>query len=160
MKSIFEKYVDALNSLAVPGIPDNKVAVFTGNQVFTDANEASVENYVNYHLMPWAFMNGIYCHGMTHGNFVVERDYCKPEEVIKNKEEDFYLNTEILNYVYAVMAAATEIRKAPEGTVIVVGYYGEGDIAYVNRYATVADFVAQAEKEIKDLDYHDEEEEK
>ena len=50
-KSIFEKYVAALNSLAVPGIPDNKVVVLTGCQIFTDAGEADIESYVNYHIL-------------------------------------------------------------------------------------------------------------
>ena len=156
-KSIFEKYVAALNSLAVPGIPDNKVVVLTGCQVFTDAGESDIESYVNYHIIPWAFMNGIYCKGMTHGNFVVERDYNHPEEVIKNKEEDFSLNVDILNYVYAVMAAAIEIKKAKPGTIIVVGYCGEADISYVNRYDSVAEFTKEAESEIKDLGYEEEE---
>lgn len=156
-KSIFEKYVAALNSLAVPGIPDNKVVVLTGAQVFTDADEPGIERYVKYHIIPWAFMNGIYCKGMTHGNFVVERDYNQPEEVLKNKEEDYYLNVDILNYVYAVMAAAVEIKKAKPGTVLVVGYCGEADAAYVNRYDSVADFTKEAESEIKDLGYEEEE---
>lgn len=157
MKSIFERYVEAICSLDVPGLPCNKIAVFTGNQVYTDAKEASVENYVNYHIIPWAFMNGIYCKGMTHGNFVVERDYQKPEDVVKNKEDDFYLNTEILNFVYAVMAAAVEIKKAKTGTVIVVGYCGEADGAYVNRYDSWEEFTNQAENEIEILNYKEEE---
>lgn len=157
MKSIFEKYVDAIGSLDVPGLPCNKIAIFTGNQVYTDVKESSVENYVNHHIIPWAFMNGIYCKGMTHGNFVVERDYQKPEEIIKNKEEDFYLNTDILNYVYAVMAAAIEIKKTKRGTVIVVGYCGESDVVYVNRYDSVKKFIKQAEQEIKDLGYEEDE---
>ncbi len=158
MKTIFEKYIDAVESIQAPGMPSNKVAIFTGAQVFTDAGESNVENYVNYHIIPWAFMNGIYCKGMTHGNFVVERDYQKPEGVIKNQEEDFCLNVDILNYVYAVMAAAIDIKKAKAGTVILVGYSGEADMAYVNRYDSVEEFTEQAEREIACLDYEEEEE--
>lgn len=157
MKSIFERYVEAISSMDVPGIPANRIAIFKGNQVFTEAGEPSVENYVNHHIIPWAFMNGIYCKGMTHGNFVVERDYQKPEEVINNKEEDFYLNTEVLNYAYAVMAAAMEIKQVKDGTVIVVGYCGESDIAYVNRYESVEAFTKEAKEEMKDLGYEEEE---
>ncbi|MBO7212593.1 MAG: hypothetical protein J6V44_16545 [Methanobrevibacter sp.] len=156
--NIFEKYVRAINSIQAPGLPANKVAVFVGDMVFTDAEEPSVEKYVNEHIIPWAFMNGIYCKGMTHGNFVVERDYQKPEEVVKNKEEDFYLNTDILNYVYAVMSSAVDIRKEEKGTVIVVGYCGEADMAYVNRYNSVEEFTEQAEQEIECLDYNEEDE--
>lgn len=156
MKSIFEQYAEAIEGMDVPGIPKNRIAIFTGNQVFTEEGETSAENYVNRHTIPWAFMNGIYCKGMTHGNFVVERDYKKPEEVINNKEEDFYLNTEILNYVYAVMAAAMEIKEAKDGTVVVVGYCGESDVAYVNRYESVEAFTKEAKEEMKDLGYEEE----
>jgi hypothetical protein len=158
MKQIYERYANAINSLIAPGMPENKVAIFVGNQVFTESGESDVEKYVNQQLIPWAFMNGIYCNGMIHGNFVVERDYKEPEKVVENKDEDYFLNTDIINYVFAVMATAIEIKKVPEGTVIVVGYCGEADYTYVNRYETVEAFTAEAEEEIKSLNYEEDEE--
>jgi hypothetical protein len=56
------------------------------------------------------------------------------------------------------MATAIEIKKVPEGTVIVVGYCGEADYTYVNRYETVEAFTAEAEEEIKSLNYEEDEE--
>jgi hypothetical protein len=55
------------------------------------------------------------------------------------------------------MAAAVEIKKAKTGTVIVVGYCGEADSAYVNRYDSWEEFTTQAENEIEILNYEEEE---
>lgn len=152
-KNIFERYALQVNNCLAPGMPSNKVAIFADGKFYCDEDTNEVEEYVNKFLFPWAFMNGVYCSGMTHGNFVVERSYKEVEEVVKSKEEDYSLNVDILNYVMGVMAAADAVRKGCKD-IIMVSYCGEADYCYTASFKNEEEFT-EGTKE--DLEYFEEE---
>lgn len=156
-KTIYERYASQINNLQAPGMPGNKVAIFVDKDVYTESGnyfDSLIETYINTNLIPWAFMNGIYCKGMTHGNFVINRQYSKPEDVVNCKEEDYSLNVDILNYVYACMSAANEHIKQDNNQITMVYYIGEADVCGVREFKDEEEFT-KAIKE--DLEYLEEE---
>ena len=152
-KNIFERYATQVNNCIAPGMPSNKVAIFANGEFYGNDGETDLEKYVNEELFPWAFMNGVYCCGMTHGNFAVERTYKSVEDVVKSKEDDYFLNVDVMNYVMGVMAASEAVRKG-ENRIIMVNYCGESDYAYVSFFDTEEEF---AKSVVEDLKYFEEE---
>jgi hypothetical protein len=67
---------------------------------------------------------------MTHGNFAVNRNYKKADEVVDSKEEDYSLNVDVLNYVFGCMAAANE-HKLGKKEITMVLYIGEEDVCKI-----------------------------
>lgn len=151
--NIYDRYSKQINNCIAPGMASNKIAIFVDGTVYTEEENyhgKELENYVNNVLIPWAFMNGIYLTGITHGNFVVERSYRKPEEVVESKFEDYDLNVDVLNYVFGVMAATTNT----DSKITVIIYCGEADHSYVQHYNTEEEFYIGIKD---DLEYLEEE---
>ena len=154
-KTIYERYASQINNLQAPGIPGNKVAIFVDKDVYTDAGnyfDTLMETYINTTLIPWAFMNGIYCKGMTHGNFVVERCYDKVTNIPNKKEEDYSLNVDVLNYVNAVMVAANLYHKELVSHITMVYYIGEADVCGVREFKDEEEFTKAIEEELEYLE--------
>lgn len=128
-KNIFERYALQINDLLAPGEPANKVVIVTKDGFYNESGIESPEEYVNTIAIPWAFVNGVQCVGMTHGNFAVNRSYLSPEDVVYKKEDDYFLNVDMLNYVMAVMAAICQ-KKDPDmpDRVTLIGYWGDPDM--------------------------------
>jgi len=158
-KNIFERYADKVNNLLCPGMPDTKIIIFVRDEQYNSSREPSVEAFVNEELIPWAFMNGIYCSGMFHGNFAVDRSYKEPKEVIQSTDEDYDFNTSILNFVFAVMAAATKYDANPSDKITVVAYWGEADMCDVWEFDTEEEFYEYIKDDLAALEEYDDEEE-
>ena len=160
-KTIYERYASQINNLQAPGIPNNKVAIFVGKEVFTENGKYTLgvrkinegpDYYINTTLIPWAFMNGIYCKGMTHGNFVVERCYDKVTNIPNKKEEDYSLNVDVLNYVNAVMVATNLYNKEIVSHITMVYYIGEADVCGVREFKDEEEFTKAIEEELEYLE--------
>ncbi len=156
MKNIYERFASKVNYYLAPGLPDNKLVIFEGDNVYTDESpmrqdRKAVEDYVNYTVFPWAFMNGIYCTGIDHGNFVRNRHYCKAIDVPKKKEEDYDFNVDILNYAMAIMVASEEHAKGKTG-ITMVEYVGEADMCVVYEYPDEKAFEADVKEWLEEVE--------
>ena len=154
-KTIYERYASQINNLQAPGMPDNKVAIFVDKDVYTESGnyfDSLIETYINTNLIPWAFMNGIYCSGITHGNFVVNRCYDKVDNIPNKKEEDYSLNVDVLNFVYGVMAAANLYHKEEVPHITMVYYIGEADMCGVREFKDEEEFTKAIEEELEYLE--------
>ena len=158
MKTIFERYAENINYYQAPGMPGNRVVIFTDDgKIYTDENPSGCtatefENYINYKAIPWAFMNGIYLYGVDHGNFIRNRKYCAAKEVVDKTEEDYSLNYDVLNYVHAAMVASEEHANGKAG-ITVVEYIGESDMSWVHEFKDAVgyeQYVGEFLKEIKE----------
>lgn len=155
---IFERYASKINYYQAPGMPSNKVAIFVDKDVYTESGnyfDRMIETYVNTTLIPWAFMNGVYCTGISHGNFVYNRQYCKVTEVPKKKEEDYSLNVDVLNFVMAVMVASEEHANGKEG-ITMVEYVGEADMCMVREFADEKAFEAEVKEWLEEIEREEE----
>lgn len=162
MSNIFEEYASNVNYFRMPGEAENKTAIFVGSTVYTEEKPEGVPvqeiaEYVNYNVAPWALMRGIQCKGIDHGNFIRERDYCPVTCVPYKKEEDYYLNTTVLNYAMAVMVAAQECSSGKEG-IILVEYVGEADYCSVFLFTNESEFKEYADECLKTIREEEEEE--
>lgn len=153
-KNIFERYALQVNNCICPGIPENKVVVFVDGEQYNSSGEPDIEKFINSELAPWALVNGIECNNMHHGSFVTNRDYDVPSQVINNESEDYDVDTTVLNFIFAVMAAADQhITKKQKG-ITLIGYWGEAGISTVSTFKTEEEF---AEYVKDDLEYFEEE---
>jgi len=158
-KNIFERYVLQINDLLCPGQVDNKVVVFTKDEQYNSSNEEKIETWINKELFPWGFMSAILCYKMHHGSFVSERCYIKPEDVIEMTADDYDLDVEKLNFIFAVMSAAElQAKKKLEG-IIMIGYWPEAGTATVQHFDTEEEFSKSVEWELQELECDKEEEE-
>lgn len=153
--SVFEEYAENIDYYGAPGIPANKIVIFENGYVHTEADPKArdpkiIEDYINKVAIPWAFMNGIYCVGMDHGSFVRNREYVKSTDVPKKKEDDYSVNVDILNYVFAVMAAAVEHANGKKG-ITVIEYCGEADFTTVNEYADEKAFLEDVQEFLDEI---------
>jgi hypothetical protein len=163
MSNIFEEYASNVNYFRMPGEPENKTAIFVGTTAYTEEKPEGVsiheiEEYVNHNVAPWVLMRGIQCAGIDHGNFIRERDYCSVMCVPYKKEEDYYLNTSVLNYAMAVMVAAEEHSLGSKG-ITLVQYVGEADYCSVFLFANESEFREYADECLKTIREEKEEEE-
>lgn len=141
--NIFQRYAQQVNNLQAPGMPGNRIAIFVGPyDLYTESGkyyDSLIENYINQKAIPWAFMNGVYLNGMTHGNFAVNRSYSDSHDIMYSKEEDYSLNVDVLNYVFGCMAAANEHRLGKEEITMVL-YIGEEDVCKIWDFKDEEDF--------------------
>lgn len=152
---IYQRYASQINNLQAPGMPGNRVAIFVGPyDLYTESGkyyDSLIENYINKEIIPWAFMNGIYLKGMTHGNFVINRQYDDAVDVTDRVEEDYSLNVDVLNYVFACMAAANKHNKGCE-TITAVWYIGEEDKCIVKEFENEEAFTNCIKEELEYLE--------
>lgn len=169
MKTIFEQYIEALDALKAPGVPVDKTAIFVNDGLgnltaYTDAGSykgEDIDNYINFSVLPWAFLYGVGCSGMNHANFFHGHEYQPASVIALKKEDDYYLNVDILNYANACMAESHERFRNPEkNTITMVSYSGESDYTYVEEFKDVEAFTKFASELINclDEDYFKEEE--
>lgn len=165
--NIIERYIKHINYYTAPGMILNRIVGFQGNKVFLESCPEGVdveegghifEDYINYDVAPWVLMCGVMLTGMDHGSFVRNRDYCKAKDVEQKKEEDYYLNTDILNYAYACMAAYTEHQKGKEG-ITLVEYIGEGGMCHVSEFKDEEDMYNYVGEFLEEVESCEEEEE-
>lgn len=162
--NILDRYVSQINNLQAPGMPTNLSAIFTKQMTkdklaYTEQGIMSIEDYINKIVMPYVFMNGIFLTGMTHGNFITARDYEKPESIVTKKLEDYDANVDLLNYLFACMAAAEDARTYDDQTIKMVSYWGEADFTAISTFKNMEEFASAVEEELKDLEEYEEEEE-
>ena len=151
-KNIYDRYVTRVNNWLCPGMPDTKMVIFVGDKQYNTSREENLEDWVNQELIPWAFMNCIYLHGMIHGNFAVERSYADPKEVITAKDDDYDFNLAIMNFVFAVMAAAVKYDKDPSNKITVVVYWGEADMSDVLEFDDEKAFAEYFKDDLESLE--------
>ncbi len=152
-KNIFERYALQVNNCACPGIPENKVVVFVDGEQYNSSGEPDIEKFINEELAPWALVNGIECTNMHHGSFIANRDYDIPSHVIHNEQDNYDVDTTILNFVFAVMAAAHQHAAQKQKGIALIGYWGEAGISTVTTFETEKEF---AEYISEDLEYLEE----
>lgn len=167
--NIIERYINNINYYAAPGMALNRIVAFQGNKIFLESHPEGVdaekdgqifEDYINYEVAPWVLVCGIMLSGMDHGSFVRNRDYCKAKEVEKKREEDYYLNTDILNYAHACMAAYTDHTGHLEGKegITLVEYIGEAGTCIVSEFKDEEDMYTYVGEFLEEVESYEEEE--
>lgn len=163
--NVIERYVKNIDYYAVPGIELNRIVAFQDHKMFLESCPEGVdveekgaifEDYINQEVAPWVLVCGVMLAGMDHGNFVRNRDYCKAKDVERKEEEDYYLNTDILNYAFACMAAYTEHLKGKEG-VTLVEYIGEEGICHVSEFKDEEDMYKYVGELLEEVESNEEE---
>ena len=157
--NIFQRYAQQINNLQAPGLPGNKICIFVDNDVYNDENVYNIEDYINQKAIPWAFMNGVYLLGMTHGNFAVNRSYINSHDIMYSKEEDYSLNVDVLNYVFGCMAAANEHRLGKKEITMVL-YIGEEDVCKIWDFKDEEEFTNFIKEDLEYLEEGNEDLEK
>lgn len=153
MKDIYERYIDGFYSLAVPGVSPGEVVIFDENgHLHTErvvlTHWVEVEDYINSELIPYAFMNGVFCSGMTHGSFANPRNYDKAVNIPNKTAEDYDFDYDILNFVHAVMAAANEYRLGKKMITLIL-YSNDSGLTIVTEYKDKDDFIFQTKDDIE-----------
>lgn len=164
--NIIERYIKHINYYTAPGMTLNRIVGFQGNKMFLESHPEGVdvekegkvfEDYINYDVAPWVLVCGIMLSGMDHGSFVRNRDYCKAKDVERKREEDYCLNTDILNYAHACMAAYTEHVEGKEG-ITLVEYIGEAGTCAVSEFKDEEDMYAYVGEFLEEVESYEEEE--
>ena len=162
--NIIERYINNINYYAAPGMALNRIVAFQGNKMFLESCPEGVdvekdgqifEDYINHEVAPWVLVCGIMLSGMDHGSFVRNRDYCKAVDVERKREEDYYLNTDILNYAYACMAAYTEHSKGKE-SITLVEYIGEAGTCVVSEFKDEEDMYRYVGEFLEEVESYEE----
>lgn len=151
---IYEMYADNINYYAAPGTPLNRIALFAGKKVYTDVGTyegADVAEYINKDVASWVLMSGIQCSGIDHGSWLRDRDYCDIKEIEKKKEDDYYFNTDILNYAQAVMVAANDYCKGKDG-ITLIEYCGEADMTVIHEFKDKLAFIKYAREFLDEIE--------
>ena len=156
----FERYAQQVNNCAVPGIAGNRVAIFVGNTAYTEEGaytKKEIDVYINRYLIPWSFISGLYCNGMTHGSFAVERNYKSSTAVVFNTEDDYSVDVDIMNYTFACIAEAHHRFQHPDKkTITVIFYCGEAGTCNVSEYETEEDFMDAIADDLEFLEEREE----
>ena len=152
-KTIYDKYIEAVNSMQAPGesptlivIFDNVGRLHTSNGILV--TEKQIEDFVNYTLIPYAFVNGIFCSGIHHGSFVTNRKYDKAVDIPHKGEEDYSFDYDLLNYVHSVMVAANEYREG-KNLVTLITYSSDMGTSIVTEFKDEYDFTLQTKDEME-----------
>lgn len=129
--NIFDRYARQINNMQSPGMGDNRVAILVNDVLYTEIgsywSDEDKEKYVNTNLIPWSFLNGIYCKGMVHGNFGLSREYDSVDNIVRKSEDDYSLDATPLNYVNAVMAAIYDYKKNSPEIITLIAYIADAD---------------------------------
>lgn len=95
-------------------------------------------NYViNSVLSPLVAYRGIYCKGVERGTWLSDARFSDPEEIIENREEDYELDVEILNYVYSIIGAIQRSREMKDGEIIMIRYSTDAGSTSCERFGSI-----------------------
>lgn len=138
---------DIINANSAPGLPENYVSFITKDvQIINGVNGLSacvsvreIENAIQNNLSPMALFYGISANGIQRRTFIKDALFDKPEAILNNKEEDYELNVDILNYIYSIISAVNHLEDLKENEVMMITYCGEADITSIENFTNLSD---------------------
>lgn len=151
--NIFERYTRAVKNLDITRRGSNKAAIFVGNYMYTEGQEyteTQIVNYINKELLPWAFLNGIEFNNS-------DLHYIG----IPTKSMDYNLVTEgrayepdiaIINYAMACMAAAKEHCRMGKEKITAIFYSDAADKTTIAEYDDENHFTDDVREELAYLE--------
>lgn len=145
-KSLLEIAKDVTECYSAPGLPVNYVTFITKNvQViggFNDNisvcnNTRQIEEAINTCLAPIVLMYGIDANGIRREGYTHNGHYSMPGEILENVDEDYEVESEVLNYVYSIIAAVNHLKDMDDNEVIMIMYCGEAGISSIEHFDNV-----------------------
>lgn len=138
---------DIVDNNTAPGIPAPWVTIITKNvQIIGGVdgfsvclNTSELEAAIRKHIAPITMLYGVSTDGIDRGSWTGESKYDTPEEILKNKEENYYFDTEILNYVYSIPAAVNHLDDLADNEILMIQYSPEAGISCMERFSNLAD---------------------
>lgn len=155
VKQIYLSYIDMVDCMAAPGVPETKITIFKPNYgMFTNGcrlisinDKKGLETFVNHELLPYDFMNAVTCRGMHHGGFIVNRSYVDAKEIANFGDEDYDFDYGILNYVNAVISSIEAYKNNKKDTITLVAYLPDSGCCTVVEYKDDEDFLEKTKDE-------------
>ena len=151
--NIFERYTRAVKNLDIVHRGSNKAAIFVGNYMYTEGQEyteTQIVNYINKELLPWAFLNGIEYNSDD-----------LPYSKIPTKSMDYNLVTNgyayepdiaIINYAMACMAAAKEHCRMGKRKITAIFYNCDAGKTTIEEYDDEEHFTIDVREELAYLE--------
>ena len=155
VKQIYLSYIDMVDCMAAPGIPETKIVIFKPNYgMFTNGcrfidikDKKGFENFVNQELLPYAFLNGVICRGMHHGGFITDRSYIDAKQIVHFDKEDYDFDYDILNYTNAVISSIQAYQDNKKDVITLIDYSPDNGCCTVLEYKDDEDFLKQTSDE-------------
>ena len=138
---------DIIENNSAPGLPQNYVSFITKNvQIINGVNGLSsclsireVENAIQNNLAPMALLYGISANGIQRRTFIKDASFDRPQVIINNKEEDYEVNEDVLNYIYSIISAVNHLNDLEENEVMMITYCAEAGISYLENFNNLSD---------------------
>lgn len=149
--NIFERYTRAVKNLNIVHKDSSKAAIFVGNYMYTEGQEyteTQIVNYINKELLPWAFLNGIgyYESAPLLSTPIKSMDY-------NRVTEGYYkINNSIINYAMACMAAAKEHCRLGKRKITAIFYNCDAGKTTIEEYDDVPSFANDVREELSYLE--------
>lgn len=159
--NIFERYVKNINNMQAPGMAPNQLVIFVRDDAVYAAGMDGHEHFnvsdnvsglISQKLIPWAFVNGIYLSENTHGNFVMDRYYEDAETIANKSEDDYSVDAQVLNFVFATMSAANNWHNHKENSIVVILFAAEEGRCVVRKFKDEKEFAEAVEEELEYLE--------
>lgn len=151
--NIFERYTRAVKNLDIVHRGSNKAAIFVGNDMYTEGQEyteSQMVNYINKELLPWAFLNGIKYNSED-----------LPYSKMPSKSMDYNFVTNgyayetdiaIINYAMACMAAAKEHCRLGKRKITAIFYNHDAGKTTIAEYRDTDHFANDVKEELSYLE--------
>lgn len=150
--NIFERYTRAVRNLDIVHKGSNKAAIFVGNYMYTEGQEyteTQMVNYINKELLPWSFLNGVKY------NITMLPDSKPTKSMDYNLVTEGYAydtNIEVINYAMACMAAAKEHCRLGKRKITAIFYSCDAGKTTVAEYDDTASFANDVREELAYLE--------
>lgn len=98
---------------------------------------SEVDYVINSVLSPLVVSRGIYCKGVERNSWLSDAKFSDSEEIVENKDGDYEIDIEILNYVYSVIGAIQHSRKMKDGEIIMIRYSTDAESTSFERFGSI-----------------------
>lgn len=144
-----KEYMKAVDEFRCPGEPESLIVyIKKDNCIFNqeDMSDLEIMDKVILNL----FHKAIMCDNFENGNWLEEVTYKPIQEIVQQTSEDYYIDTEMMNFIFSLKVAINETRLDSNKEFLLV-YDGVGGFMY---YAEGKDeieqFLEDAETEYQD----------
>ena len=130
-----------------PGCPLNYMSLIVdvdGEQYmwidrFVATNYLDAAKIVDNRLADIMLLHGVYNKNIEHqSSFITERHYPTPREIIRYTDEDYEVNAEVINYIFATMSAISNKGDKIE----LITYSEDSGLSNLVEFKTIDELVA------------------
>lgn len=144
-----KEYMKAVDEFRCPGEPESLIVyIKKDNCIFNQEDMSDLE--IMDKIILNLFHKAIMCDNFENGSWLEEVSYKPIQEIVQQTSEDYYIDTEMMNFIFSLKVAINETR-LDSNKEFLLGYDGVGGFMY---YAEGKDeieqFLEDAETEYQD----------